>query len=378
MSLENEFNTESRLLKELNLPARENQFEVSFFNAISLLSIPELNTEFSLSPPPEKTNCVQKSLIEKYLSKLEQQGLFGKEQVKEYLHNLLRKNCRPNTIRSNFFCIKSFLAFINQRGRSCLDEIIRNDIGEFIEHEQDRGLKPASIHRCLQAVYAFLGLLIEKGIVHPEVLKRKFRIKLPESLPRAIEPEDITLLLSVIDDSRSRALILVLLRTGMRIGELLSTKVTDLNLRDKRIEIYEAQKNRVGRVVYLGEDARDALEKWLEIKKPEKAYLFYGRTQAPLSYEAARSIFSKYLDKAGLSHKGYTLHCLRHTCASELLNAGMRLECLQQILGHSNIEMTRRYARLTDNTRREEYFKAMSIIEKGGVNGHYRFDYTVS
>ena len=84
------------------------------------------------------------------------------------------------------------------------------------------------------------------------------------------------------------------------------------------------------------------------------------------------------MEAAELLHKGYTLHCLRHTFASELLNAGMRLECLQQLLGHSNIEMTRRYARLTDNTRKEEYFRAMAIIEKGGVHGHYRLDYQLS
>ena len=66
-----------------------------------------------------------------------------------------------------------------------------------------------------------------------------------------------------------------------------------------------------------------------------------------------------------LSFKGYTVHCLRHTFATELLNAGMRLECLQQLLGHSNLEVTRIYARLTDKTREEEYFKAMAIIEKG-------------
>lgn len=85
-------------------------------------------------------------------------------------------------------------------------------------------------------------------------------------------------------------------------------------------------------------------------------------------------MFMKYLKKAGLSHKGYTLHCLRHTFASEMLNAGMRLECLQPLLGHSNIEVTRRYAKLTDKTREEEYFRAMEIIEKGEIDGDYRLD----
>ena len=65
------------------------------------------------------------------------------------------------------------------------------------------------------------------------------------------------------------------------------------------------------------------------------------------------------------------MHSLRHTFASELLNAGMRLEYLQLLLGHRNIEMTRRYARLTDKSREEEYFRAMAIIEQGGIHGDY-------
>jgi integrase/recombinase XerD len=86
-------------------------------------------------------------------------------------------------------------------------------------------------------------------------------------------------------------------------------------------------------------------------------------------------MFVVYLKKAGLLNKGYTLHCLRHTFASELLNAGMRLECLQPLLGHTSVEVTRRYARLTDKTREDEYFKAMALIEKGEIHGAYRFDH---
>jgi integrase len=93
-----------------------------------------------------------------------------------------------------------------------------------------------------------------------------------------------------------------------------------------------------------------------------------------MTYANARLVFIKYLANAGLTHRGYTLHCLRHTCASELLNAGMRLECLQQLLGHSTIEMTRRYARLTDKTREAEYFQAMSRIERGEIDSCYQLD----
>ena len=84
----------------------------------------------------------------------------------------------------------------------------------------------------------------------------------PVRLAFAVTPEDLRKFLSVIRDTRDRAVIMVLLRTGMRIGELLSTKVTDVHIKEKRIEIYEGEKNRLGRVVYLGADALSALRKW--------------------------------------------------------------------------------------------------------------------
>ena len=171
-------------------------------------------------------------------------------------------------------------------------------------------------------------------------------------------------------------MILILLRTGMRVGELLNTIMEDVNLKERRVEIYEASKTRVGRVVYLSDDALKALKAWLEVRKPDRAYLFYaqGKHRQRMTYAAARAMFVKMLEKANLSHKGYTLHCLRHTCATDLLNAGMRLECVQQLLGHSTVEMTRRYARLTDRTREEEYFRAMAIVERRGINGDYQLD----
>jgi len=84
-----------------------------------------------------------------------------------------------------------------------------------------------------------------------------------------------------------------------------------------------------------------------------------------MCYSTARGRFIRYIEETGLTHRGYTVHTLRHTFATELLNAGMRLECLQVLLGHRCIEETRRYARLTDKTREEEYFRAMSVIERG-------------
>ena len=212
---------------------------------------------------------------------------------------------------------------------------------------------------------------MEQEVISGALLKKHIKLKLPETLPRAMNPADVKKLLSVIDDVRDRALILLLLRTGMRIGEALGLRLDDLDIRDRKVHLFQGEKNSMGRVVYLSDDALLALKLWLRRRDPNQEFVFYGRSNKPICYSTGRSRFVKCIQKAGLEQKGYTVHCLRHTFASELLNAGMRLECLQQLLGHQDIEVTRRYARLTDRTREEEYFRAMAIIEKGGIDGGY-------
>jgi integrase/recombinase XerD len=265
---------------------------------------------------------------------------------------------------------------IRESGRTRLEEVTRREVEAFLEHEQDRGNKITTIRTKLVSVQAFLRYLVEEEIVSPDIFSRRIRLQMPERLPRAMDPDDLLKLRSVVGDTRDRAMIMVLLRTGMRIGELLHTKMTDIHMKERRIEIYEGEKNRLGRVVYLSDDAVIALRKWLKVRNPREEYLFYTRmsTEA-MSYSTAWILFQRYLVKAGLSDKGYSLHTLRHTFATELLNAGMRLECLQVLLGHRSIEETRRYARLTDKTREEEYFRAMSRIERRDRKGDDRRDH---
>ena len=315
-----------------------------------------------------------KKAIDRVLGRLSCMELPDKGYVEDYLRYQYRRGFKFSTLRGTLTACELFLSFLGDSGKASLEQITRQDIEAFVEHELDRGLKILTVQTRLTSVYAFLRFLHERGIVEAELLVRKIRLRLPAPLPKAINPDDVKRLLSVVDHVRNRAMILVLLRTGMRIGELLDIRVNDVSLEERKIAIWQAQKNLVGRVVYISDDAARALGAWLRKRHPDKGLLFYGRGHSPLSYQGARVMFRKYLKEAGLGHKGYTLHCLRHTFASEVLNAGMRLEAVQVLLGHSNAEVTRRYARLTDKTREDEYFKAMEVIERGEINGDYRLD----
>ena len=302
----------------------------------------------------------ERTPLDRVLERLAPLDLPAKDHFESYLRHKSRMNHKPKTIESSFTSITFFLGFYKGSGKSDIAQIERSDLLAFIEREQGRGMHITTVKTRTASIVAFLHFLMEQEVIPWSALKKTIRFKLPETLPKAMNPKDVVRLVAVVHDARDRALILLLLRTGMRIGEALGLTINDIDLKEKKVRLMQGEKNNIGRVVYLSNDALFACKRWLSVRKEEQ-YLFYGQ-HGRLSYSAARDRFFQ---------KGYTVHCLRHTYASELLNAGVRLEVLQQLLGHEDIEITRRYARLTDKTREEEYFRAMAKIEKGMIDGDY-------
>jgi integrase/recombinase XerD len=311
------------------------------------------------------TDTRTEPFLQQILNRVDSQLLIGKQALMDFLHHKSLTNCKIKTLTNYCTAIIPFLTVAQAAGRSQLDQLKPVDLEAFVERQHDRGLKPATLRLRLMCIYSFLRYLVESDRLPSDRFVRKIRIRIPQALPMAMPPIDVRRLLAVVSDIRNRAMILVLLRTGMRIGELLNLKVYDLRLSEQKALIWEGEKNSVGRVVCLSADALLALSRWLDIRDPRKEYVFYSRRRHIMAYATARIMFRKYLDKAGLAYKNYGLHSLRHTFATDLLNAGMRMECLQQLLGHSSLEMTLRYARLTDQTREEEFFRAMARIEGG-------------
>ncbi len=170
-----------------------------------------------------------------------------------------------------------------------------------------------SVKNHRHTVYAFIQYLVDNEVLPLNILHKKIRIKLPEVLPKAISAEDLQQILAAITTVRDRALILLLLHTGMRIGQLLRVKMADIILPERKILLYLGEKNFQGRVVYYSSEAEQALKKWLAIRNPSSDYLFYGYAGRELSYVVAWMIMRKAVQKAGLSQRGYSLHSLRHT-----------------------------------------------------------------
>ncbi len=322
----------------------------------------------SHSPPqPSVSSALPYKLriLDRWTERIRASGLPGTELVANYLHEKYIKNFSYHTIDHSGDAILSFIRFLDREESSILT-LTRRDISAFIEHEQDRGLKVVSIISHLRVIYAFVSYLVRKEVIPPEIINLNVRMQEPVALPKAIPIEDIRRIFNAITSVRDRALLMLLYRTGMRIGELLAVKVEDIVLHDQKILLYVGSKNYEGREVYYSSDAEQALKHWLRSRDKTRRYLFYGRSDKPLNYTSAWSAMRKALERAGLSDKGYSLHSLRHTFATEMINNGMRVEVLQQILGHQDIEMTMRYVRLSNRRIEEDYYRAMAVIQRGG------------
>ena len=173
---------------------------------------------------------VAQTPIDHILQRLSRMELPAKEDFERYMRHKWRLNHKPRTLQSSFTSVMLFLDFYGKSGTSAIERIERVDLEAFIEHEQDRGMHISTVRTRLACIIAFLHFLMEQDIVPGSLLKRGIKLKLPDVLPRAMNPADVRKLLSVIDDIRDRALILLLLRTGIRIGEALGLTLNDLDI----------------------------------------------------------------------------------------------------------------------------------------------------
>ncbi len=156
-----------------------------------------------------------------------------------------------------------------------------------------------------------------------------------------------------------------MLRCGLRAGEARTLLWSAINWEQQTFRI-DNSKGAVDRVVYYSTDVETALRQWQKTKKQDSPYVFPSPMKAyegkPLSRVRSHTLFAHYIAKAGLN-PAYTSHCLRHTFATSLLNAGASLEVLKELMGHTSLDMTLRYAKLYDATKRQQYDQAMEQTE---------------
>jgi site-specific recombinase XerD len=245
-----------------------------------------------------------------------------------------------------------------------IEQVTHKKLLAFIDHLLSQRLTPKTINCYLDSIRGFYEYLINEedvAIINP--VKRGYSLRLSRPLPRYLRDEQVSRLFDVIDSPRDGAMFKLMLRCGLRVEEVANLTLAALDLRRGQAFVYEG-KGAKDRVVYLSKDAYQALVEYLKVRPYSRAKKVFlvdkGRFEGkPILVRGIQHRMQHYAQKAGLK---VCCHQLRHTMATQLLNADADIVTIQDLLGHTRVKTTQRYSRVSNRKVQRDYYKAMAKV----------------
>jgi site-specific recombinase XerD len=275
-----------------------------------------------------------------------------------YRRALKRKNYSTHTVKSYVNILDHFIRWLTVP----LSEVTRKEIGAYVDHLLRKRRTPKTITCHLQTIRLFFEYLMNeegRSMVNPVT---RISLRLPKPLPRHLKDEQVRRLFDGITDLRDRAMFMLMLRCGLRVQEVAELSVDAVEYGRRQIFVFHG-KGAKDRVVYMSEDARSALLAYLTKRSSKAKGLFLVQKGPmrgkPLSVRGIQKRIEYYARESGLN---VSCHRLRHTMATQLLNADANLATIQDLLGHSQITTTQRYCRVANLKVQRDYYKAMEVV----------------
>jgi site-specific recombinase XerD len=291
--------------------------------------------------------------------------------IADYLAYLRARHYAPSVLEGTIRALKSFAVLMPEARQALLYQDLTQttpaDIDAWIEASFHGKLAPGTIATRLRVLQGFFGFLRDQGTMAQSPMRHpRHHILVPQDLPRPMSEDEVVAFFRGIDALRDRTIFLLMLRCGLRVGEVSSLPWSAVDFTQGTLGL-EHSKGHVDRVVYLSPDVAKALRQWQRLRPAAAPYVFPSRMTRkgglPLSARQIRNCMTRYLQVAGIT-KAYSPHSLRHTVATQLLNAGASLEVVKELMGHRSLDVTLRYTQLYDRTKRAQYDQAMAQVEK--------------
>jgi site-specific recombinase XerD len=275
-----------------------------------------------------------------------------------YRRTLKRKNYSTHTVKSYVNILDQFIRWLTVP----LPEVTRNKIGVYVDDLLRKRRTPKTITCHLQTIRLFFDYLIHeegRSMLNPV---SRILLRLPKPLPRHLKDDQVPRLFGVITDLRDRAMFMLMLRCGLRVQEVAELTIDAVEYGRRQIFIFHG-KGAKDRVVYMSEDARSALLAYLAKRSSKAKGLFLVQKGPmrgkPLSVRGIQKRIEYYARKSELN---VSCHRLRHTMATQLLNADAALATIQDLLGHGQITTTQRYCRIANLKVQRDYYKAIEVV----------------
>jgi len=282
------------------------------------------------------------------------------DSIINYRRSLKRRNYSKNTLRNYMSTLKQFVIWLDVP----IQVVSHKKLIGFIDHLLDKRLEPKTINCYLDSLRGFYDYLIhEEQVMMINPVKCGDALRMSKPLPRFLRDEQVAALFTVIDDPRDLAIFKLMLRCGLRVEEVANLTLAAVDLPRGQVFVYQG-KGAKDRVVYLSKDAYQTLTAYLKVRpytRTKKLFVVNkGRFRGkPLKVRGIQHRMQYYAQKAGLK---VCCHQLRHTMATQMLNADADLVTIQDLLGHTRIRTTERYCRVSNQKVRRDYYNAMTKV----------------
>jgi len=283
--------------------------------------------------------------------------------IQDFLHHLkVERGLARNTLLAYGQDLTKFERFLNEKGRHPR-QVRQGEIDEFVRRLSRLGLSPKSIARALNAVRMFYRYLVREKTVGIDPTAEIRSPRTWKALPRFLTLEEVDDLLGAPDPAsplgmRDSAMVELLYATGLRVSELVSVRVRDLNLSVGYLTC--VGKGNKERLVPLGRSAVRRLTTYIEgarnelLKGRDQAALFLNSRGGPMTRQGFWKILKNYGRAVGL-RGSLSPHVLRHSFATHLLERGADLRSVQMMLGHADISTTQIYTHINRERLKKIY-----------------------
>ncbi len=286
------------------------------------------------------------------------------EQIQNFLDFLdNEKGYADNTIAAYRNDLTQFLRYLEQQDHQYPSwaAVDKDTIINYVLNLKEREYTSSTVARKVAAIKSFFHYLMAEKVIADDPTATLDSPKVKKRLPKAISREDIERLLAATAEGKSaksqrdHALLEMLYASGMRVTELVSLDVSDVNLASGTVRVRGKKASTKERIIPVGDRALDALQTYLNkgrmqlVRDPEERALFLNHRGQRLTRQGLWLIIKHYVDEVGIS-EDVTPHTLRHSFAAHKLSQGKSLQDIQKLLGHANISTTQVYQRIGQET----------------------------
>ena len=277
----------------------------------------------------------------------------------DYLRNV--KKSSENTVASYRRDLIKFYRYFDEKGITRIDDINETYITSYVLEMEKQGMSMATVSRNIASIKSFYAYLMRERIVNDDPTENIKPPKIVKKVPETLTISEVNKLLDqptnkTPKEIRDKAMLELLYATGIRVTELVTLKLTDVNIKLGFIECHDGDRVRT---VPVAEVAQRALSRYITEVRDDMSggsdYLFFNCKGAPMTRQGFWKIIKYYAAKAGID-KDITPHMIRHSFASHMLGNGADIKSVQEMLGHVDIATTQIY--LTNKQSKEEYAKA--------------------